>query len=54
MISGEVPEFHGLLENKRDVARERVAPKEYIEDEKQILEMTQTEVFKEFTMEVSR
>lgn len=34
--------------NKRDVARERVAPKEYMEHQKHILEETQTEVFHEF------
>ena len=34
--------------NKRDVVRERIAPKEYFEHEKQILEKTQNEVYNEF------
>ena len=34
--------------NKRDVARKRTGPNQYIEHEKQILEKTQTEVYREF------
>jgi hypothetical protein len=34
--------------NKRDVARKRVGPKEYIEHDKYILEKTQTEVYNAF------
>ena len=34
--------------NKKDIVRERMAPNEYIEHEKQVLEMTQNEAFYEF------
>ena len=34
--------------NKRDVVLEQIAPKEYFEHEKQILEKTQNEVYNEF------
>lgn len=34
--------------NKRDIAKERIGPKEYVEHEKHILEKTQTEVFHDF------
>jgi len=34
--------------NKKDIVQERIAPNEYIEHEKQVLEMTQNEAFNEF------
>ena len=34
--------------NKNDVKRKRLGPKDYIEHEKQILEKTQSEIFKDF------
>ena len=34
--------------NKKDIVRERIAANEYIEHERQVLEMTQNEVFSEF------
>ena len=39
------PEVSHRTGNKKDTIRKRIAPKVYVQHEKQILEMTQTEVF---------
>lgn len=47
MIFGLALEFPGQLEIKKTV-QERIAPNEYIEHKKQVLEMTQNEALSEF------
>ena len=42
------PEVTCRTGNKKDTIRKRIAPKVYVQHEKQILEMTQTEVFLAF------
>ena len=42
------PEISRPTGNKKDIVRERIAPKGYTEHKKQALEMTQSEAFHEF------